>query len=466
MDSPKIAMGNRVDGSFRDPSGFLYRRGGVLLRQVNNCYSQDYEACIASGLYDQLFAAGLLVPHSEVEDEGIGPGRFRVLQPMEIPYVSYPYEWSFTHLRAAALLTLEVQRTALERGFSLKDASAYNVQFYNGRPIFIDTLSFERHEEGRPWVAYRQFCQHFLAPLALMQARDLRLRQLSFRYLDGLPLDLVSSMLPARSWLRYSILAHIHLHAQSQKKHQDDGRSRQAVNASKLSKSMLLALVASLKSAVQKSSVKDVATEWGQYYQDTNYSSEAMRHKETLLARFAGDYLSNYPVVHDLGANTGRFSRIVAEHCRYVIAHDIDEMAVERHSREIEANGSANVLPLVLDLANPPGAIGWDLKERASFHERAKGSAGIALALVHHLSIGNNVPLDRLAEFFAGIFRTLVIEFVPKEDSQVQRMLATRRDVFDDYNVQAFERAFSQHFEIAERQPINDSHRTLYAMTR
>lgn len=460
MDSQKIA------GSFRDPAGFLYRRNGALLRQVNVAYADDYSACLTSGLYKRLMADAFLIPHTVSEDPGLTPEKHCVLKPEEIRYVSYPYEWSFTQLKDAALLTLEIQRIALEHDLTLKDATAYNVQFRDGRPIFIDSLSFERYREGRPWVAYRQFCQHFLAPLALMAAGDLRLRQLSFRYLDGLPLDLVSEMLPARSWLRYSVFAHIHMHARSQRKHQDDARTHERIATARLSKSMLLALITSLRNAVEKMSAKDVPTEWGEYYDDTNYSEAAMRHKESLLSRFAVDYLSSFPVVHDLGANTGRFSRIVASHCGYVVAHDIDEMAVERHARHVKSNGSSNVLPLVLDLTNPAPPTGWDLKERASFLERARGSAGVALALVHHLCISNNVPLDRLAEFFGELFKALVIEFVPKEDSQVQRLLATRRDIFDRYDAASFEEVFSRYYEIKERCPINDSHRTLYAMVR
>ncbi|MEX2123346.1 MAG: hypothetical protein WD795_05605 [Woeseia sp.] len=459
-------MNNKIDASFRDPAGFLYRKDGTLLRQVNDSYATHYEACVASGLYDRLIAGNLLIPHAEVDDAGMAPGKYRVLMPEEIPYVSYPYEWSFTQLKDAALLTLEIQRVALDHDLSLKDASAYNVQFRGGNAIFIDSLSFERYVEGVPWVAYRQFCQHFLAPLTLMAAGDLRLRQLSFRYLDGLPLDLVSNMLPASTWFRYSTFAHIHMHARSQRKHQDDARARETIAVSRLSKTMLVALIASLKSAIGKLSAKDVPTEWGEYYDDTNYSAEAMRHKESLLGRFADTYLGDVPVVHDLGANTGRFSRIVAARSRQVVAHDIDEMAVERHCREIKSQGSANILPLVLDLGNPAPAMGWDLKERSSFHERARGTAAVALALVHHLCITNNVPLDRLAGFFSGVFETLIIEFVPKEDSQVQRMLATRRDVFDNYDVGSFEQAFSRCFEIRERCPLNESHRILYAMTR
>ena len=187
----------RVASSFRDPSGFLFTRDGTLLRQVQPSYARHYETLKSSGLYDALVTRRLLVPHVEVPlDEAASPGAAYVLRPERIPFVSLPYEWCFSQLRAAALLTLRVQQLALEHGMILKDASAFNVQFRGTEPVFVDTLSFEQRVEGDPWIAYRQFCQHFLGPLALQALVDVRLRELSRSHLDGVPLDLVSRLLP------------------------------------------------------------------------------------------------------------------------------------------------------------------------------------------------------------------------------------------------------------------------------
>ncbi len=453
-----------VNASFRDPSGFLFRRGGVLLRQVNQSYREHYEHCIESGLYEELMSKGLLISHREIDDPGLSSAKYRVLYPEELPFVSYPYEWSFSQLKDAALLTLDIQSTCLESGLSLKDASAFNVQFYSGKPIFIDSLSFEKYKEGVPWVAYKQFCQHFLGPLTLMARTDLRSRQLLMRYVDGIPVDLVSAMLPASTHFRYSTWAHIHMHARSQRRHQHDARTPDAIKVAKLSRRMFVALIASLKSAVKKLTIKDVSTEWGQYYEDTNYSDCSMGQKEVILKDLADKHLGGEPIVHDLGANTGRFSRIIAGQDKLVVAHDIDEMAVECHYRNNKERGVSNVLPLVLDLTNPTPAVGWDSKERSSFHERVRGTPVVALALVHHLCISNGVPLDKLAEFFSGIARKLIIEFVPKKDSQVQRLLATRHDVFEHYDRQNFEREFAKHFQVGETKPVEGSDRVIYYM--
>ena len=449
--------------SFRDPSGFVYRADGVLYRQVNASYGADYEQLMTSGLYRALVGNGWLVSHEEVEPTR---GAWRTLRPEVVPYVSYPYEWAFSQLKDAALLTLDIQLLALKHGMTLKDASAYNVQFIGSRPVFIDTLSFERYQDGSPWIAYRQFCQHFLAPLALTSRVDPRLRRMQAAFIDGVPLDLASRQLPLRTWMRPGLATHIHLHARSQQRHQAAGRDLQPVKARQISKALLVALVDGLRRTVSGCRMPAATTEWGDYYDDTNYTAEAMSAKESLVAQMVDALAPAGGIVHDLGANTGRFSRIVAESGRYVVAHDIDELAVERHYLHNRSNRVPRVLPLLLDLTNPSPSLGWASHERASAIERIAGGTVVALALVHHLAISNNVPLPQLASFFAQVARELVVEFVPKDDSQVRRLLATRQDVFPDYTIEGFERAFAAAFAVERREAVTGSTRVLYAMRR
>ena len=216
--SPEPVAAERDAASFRDPSGFVFRRNGVLYRQVNRRFAGEWDAFLKSGLYDRLAADGILLRHDEAPlDMAFVPtDAHAVIKPRAVEFISYPYEWSFGQLKDAALLTLRAQALAAERGFTLRDASAYNVQFVDGRPILIDSLSFEPAEPGRPWDAYRQFCQHFLAPLALMAHRDPRLGLLLREYLDGIPLDLAARLLPLKTRLSVGLGSHIHLHARAQ----------------------------------------------------------------------------------------------------------------------------------------------------------------------------------------------------------------------------------------------------------
>lgn len=456
-----------LESSFRDPAGFLFSRDGTLFRQVNDSYRVNYDQLMRGGLYESLVQNRQLISHNEVAEAPCSEGAYKVIQPQLIPYVSYPYEWSFSQLKDAGLLTLDIQLRCLDYGFTLKDASAYNVQFIGCKPVFVDTLSFQLYEEGKPWIAYRQFCQHFLGPLAAMAYRDVRIRHLLKSYIDGLPLDLVSSLLPWRSRFRYSLLAHLHLHARSQAKHQDDASSAAPSSMPNVSLAMLRALVGSLRKAVEKLELDSLDTEWGNYYDDTNYSLDAMHFKERAVARLIESHLSAGEIVHDIGANTGRFSQIVADdRATYVLAHDIDELAVERHYRHLRGCAETKILPLLLDATNPTPAIGWRLTERDSFVKRASGGLTMALALVHHLALSNNVPLRSISAFFAGLTPKLIIEFVPKSDSQVRRLLATREDIFPDYDVEGFEKAFAGAFAIVEKIPIQGTDRTLYYMER
>lgn len=458
-----MASAQRVSGSFRDPSGFLFSEGGTLYRQVNQSYKQEYELLMASGLYDELAGKGTLIPHTQAEASLARTSEaYVVIKPERVPFISYPYEWSFSQLADAALLTLGIQEKALKRGLSLKDASAYNVQFRGSKPVFIDTLSFEPYAEGMPWVAYRQFCQHFLAPLALMSRRDVRLSQLLRIYIDGVPLDLASALLPSRTKWNFGLGLHVHMHARSQKKHAGDHVGKTQL-APKISRTQMLGLIDSLRTTVSKLTWKPAGTEWFDYYEaNNNYGEAGLQEKERLVTEFLSDVAPKR--VWDLGANTGRFSRLAAALGASAVAWDIDPGCVEANYRMTRQKGEPNVLPLVLDLTNPSPGVGWDNSERMSFIERGPCDAILALGLVHHLAIANNTPLPDLATFFRKLAPAIIVEFVPKEDSQVRKLLASRVDVFPHYVRDDFEQAFASSFTIARREPIPGTERTLYLM--
>lgn len=458
----EMVTNRKIPSSFRDPSGFIFFRDSTVYRQVNAVYKENYDQLINSGLYKALVNAELLIPHQEVGlNEAKSDKAYKVIRPEVLHYISYPYEWSFSQLKHAALITLKTQRTALDYGMSLKDSSAYNIQFRKGKAIFIDTLSFGKYREGQPWVAYRQFCQHFFAPLVLMSYRDIRLNKLFRVFIDGPPLDLASALLPFSTYFRFSMLSHIHLHARSQKYYEGKTVDTDGREMSRLS---FLALIDNLESAINGLKWEPRSTEWANYYEGTNYSSDAFQCKKQLVNEFLDKV--NPKKIWDLGANTGRFSRLASDKGIQTISFDIDPAAVEKSYLECVEKGETNILPLVLDLTNPSPAIGWENEERMSFLERGPADAVFALALIHHLAISNNLPFGKIADFFNKICNWLIIEFVPKNDSQVQRLLATREDLFVDYKQQVFESEFSKYFKIKASVKITNSERTLYLMEK
>jgi ribosomal protein L11 methylase PrmA len=325
-----MSKSEQLSASFRDPSGFLFTDSGILYRQINRAYAKDYARLMDSGLYEKLVKASLLIPHVEVDQ---APAQidlaFKVIQPERAPFISYPYEWSFSQLKDAALATLAIQKRAMKLDMSLKDASAYNIQFVRGKALLIDTLSFEIYKEGEPWVAYKQFCQHFLAPLALMAYRDVRLSQLLRVYIDGVPLDLAAALLPLKTAFNFGLLTHIHIHAGAQKKYSDKaveprtgGMSRQA----------LTGLIESLESTIRKLTWKPAGTEWGDYYENTNYTDSAFEHKKQLVKEWTAE--KKPARVWDLGGNTGVFSREAAESGAFTVSFDIDPAAVSNSQYE------------------------------------------------------------------------------------------------------------------------------------
>jgi hypothetical protein len=454
----------RLGASFRDPSGFLFTRQGILYRQVNRIYATNYQRLIETRLYERLVKAGLLISHEEVDELPFNTElAYRVLRPEALDFISYPYEWSFSQLKDAALATIAIQKTAIKSNLSLKDSSAYNIQFKDGHPLLIDTLSFEVYREGEPWVAYRQFCQHFLAPLALMATRDIRLGQLLRVYIDGIPLDLATRLLPRRTLFDFGLLTHLHLHAAAQRRYAGQALDKEKVSQG-MSKTSFLGLIDSLEATVRKLRWKPAGTEWGDYYAASagHYSQEAFDHKKEIVAGYIDRIQPRN--VWDLGANVGEFSRLASDRGIPTLAFDIDPAAVERNYLTCQEKGEKSLLPLLMDLTNPSPNLGWQNQERLSLISRAPADAILALALVHHLAIGNNVPLPDLAHFFHKLGKWLVVEFVPKSDSQVQRLLATREDIFTQYDVDTFQAVFAERFDIVESTTIHDSPRTLYLM--
>ncbi len=280
-------------------------------------------------------------------------------------------------------------------------------------------------------------------------------------HVDGVPLDLADKLLPLRARLSLPLYLHIHLHAKAQKRYENKPA---ASKAGKMSRTAMVGLIDSLTSAVKKRTWRPAGTQWAEYYTFTNYTDETFQRKKTIVAEMLT--AARPREVWDLGANTGVFSRLASEQGIPTVSFDVDPAAVEKNYLQIAESASDCLLPLIMDLTNPSGGIGWANEERESLLTRGPTDTVMALALLHHLAISNNVPLTKIARFFQSICRNLIIEFVPKEDSQVQKLLASREDVFSDYNRAAFEQSFGRYFSIETQRDIEGTKRTLYLMRK
>lgn len=450
--------------SFRDPSGFVFEKDGVLYRQVNNVFKESFDHFISSGCYKAFVDKGLLIPHKEMaENLTASPDHYKTLLPEHIPFISYPYEWSFDMLKDAALLTLQLVKEALPFGLILKDATPFNIQWHKGKLVFIDTLSFEKYNEQEPWVAYRQFCECFLSPLLLMHYAKTSLQELQLAYPKGIPLAVTRSLLPKRSRFSLHIYLHIHLHAKVSSKKTGAAKDNKA--ATGFSKQKLLNLISSLETLIKKLQAPTQQTTWSEYYGEASQRKDYLEQKLFLINKWVSG-LMDVTTAADMGANDGFFSKIIAGNNVYVLATDFDPLCINHLYADIKQSGEKQVQPFVLDLSNPSPALGVNNNERPSFFQRANVDLVLALAVIHHLVIGENMGFDKCAALFSRLGHYLIIEFVPKEDEKIQLMLQQRKDVYPFYTEANFETAFGEYFTLLERQPVSDSGRILYLLEK
>lgn len=451
----------RHPSSYRDPSGFIFEKEGNIYRQVNICFKEHFDHFIQSGCYKHFVEKGLLIPHEDVPENLTGDkSYYATLKPEHISFISYPYEWSFDMLKDTALLTLQLVKEALDYGMILKDATPYNIQWHKGRLLFIDTISFEKYEEV-PWIAYRQFCENFLGPLLIMHYSKMPLQQLQLAWPDGIPLVVVKSLLPKRSRFSLHPYLHIHLHADiSSKKQSSNGTTKL------FSKQKLLNLISSLEIITRKLKLPDQKSTWSAYYEEAAQRDNYLEEKKKIINEWVNELKPGIKTAVDIGANEGEFSKLLAGKNINTLSADFDSFCINRLYTLIKKSGEKNIQPLVLDLSAPSPAIGVNNEERNSFISRTNVDIILALALIHHLVIGKNIPFAAIADFFQRTTRYLIIEFVPGNDEKVQYMLKQKITSYDNYNQHSFESLFNQHFTIEKKQSIPGNYRTLYLMKK
>ncbi len=412
-----------------------------------------------SGLYDELTQCGLLVSHiEEAIDPPIPEISYKVIRPEKIPLISYPNEWCFSQLKSAALTTLEIQRRCMEKGMSLKDCSAFNIQFKGYQPLLIDTLSIQRYDKNAPWVGYRQFCEHFLAPLALMSKVDPSFNKFDSFNINGLSLEFTSKLLTFGSFFNLHLLIHIHLHSRFQKKYDLSLKK----NNSRVTFSGLFGIIDSLETCISSLKFSSRKGFWKKYYDCNNYSLSSIEEKKLLVSNYLDQIKPK--TVWDVGCNRGDFTHLASSKGAQVIAFDNDHASVEMLYLDTVGTQSSKILPLVIDLMSPTPSFGWSNTERAAFLRRGPVDTIMALAVVHHLVISGGVPLVEIAKLFGSLCTTLIIEFIPETDSQVKRMLINRKDMSCNYSIEDFLLSFEKHFNIIRDNKIEGSERTIFLM--
>ncbi|MBI2212517.1 MAG: methyltransferase [Acidobacteria bacterium] len=452
-------------GSFRDRSSRVVRHDGRVLRVLSEQGKEDWEALRSTRFFARAMEQRRIVATSPAADGDAVlsalPGWSAVLEHERVPFVSYPYEWSFGMLREAALLQLELLLEALEEGFTIKDSSPYNVQWQGARPLFVDVGSFERLAPGEPWVGYLQFCQLYLYPLLLTSLRNVPFQPLLRGSLDGIPVSTMSRFFSARDWLRPGVFADVYLHAKLQSGNAGSQRAvRREVRGSGFSREMIATNVRRLLRVVAKLEWNAGSSEWSEYAGANSYDDEDANAKKAFVAKAAAT--RRWERAWDLGSNTGTYARIAAERSDYTIAMDADALSIDRLHASLRQESRRDILPLVANVVDPSPGLGWRGRERLPAADRGRPGLTLCLALLHHLVLTGNVPLGEVVDWLGDLGGHLVIEFVEKRDPMAAMLLLNKIDNYSDYDRDGFEHHLSRRFELLDRLELGCGTRTLY----
>lgn len=460
------AMVQFEPGSYRDREGRVFYHSGAVLRALSPRALTEWNVVNGARFFQDAQRGGRIVrterlPDIEIPESIRAEGWAGVLRHEVIPFVSYPYEWPFGMLQDAAILHLELLDAALDEEITLKDGTAYNVQWFGSQPVFIDTASFERLPPGEPWSGYRQFCQTMLFPLLIQAYKGVPFQPWLRGRLDGIEAPDCLRMMSFRDLFRRGVFSHVYLHARLHERYADRETSvKQSLLAVGFHKQLIKNNLAGLKRIIHGLRCKETASAWADYATQNTYADADRDRKQ----EFVRSVVRSRPwsLVWDLGCNTGVFSRIAAENADYVVAMDGDAAAVERLYQSLKSDGNRIILPLINDLADPSPDQGWQGQERKSFAARGHPELTLCLALLHHLVIGANIPLHEILDWFTRLGTNLIIEFVARDDPMVCRLLQNKRDNYVDYDQPAFERQLAERFDVRRREMLASGARTLY----
>jgi SAM-dependent methyltransferase len=456
-------------GSFRDRTARVFRVGDEIYRGLTATAWDEWQAVSAAPFFQRALNRGAIVQTELVDPAVIGQWDLddhwqAALRHERVPFVSYPYEWCFGMLKDAALLQLELLTDALHDDVILKDATPFNVQWKGTSPVFIDVASFVRWRTGEPWAGYRQFCQLQLYPLFLQAYKGVSFQPWLRGRIDGIETDEMARLVSWRDWLRPGILTQVVVQNRLQRQFASGApKVKRQLKEAGFQKSIVVAAVQRLRKLVETLEWKAERSTWVDYATNNTYDDQSARMKESfveerLAARRGG-------MVWDLGCNTGRFSKIASRHADLVVAVDSDHASIERLYRELKSEGARNVIPLVGNVADLSPALGWRALERQAFIDRGRPDVVLCLALVHHLAITANIPIDDLVRWLNSLGADLIIEFPLPQDPMVQQLLSAKDQVYEDYTLDCFESSLAAHFQIRERLALPSGSRVIYHAT-
>jgi ribosomal protein L11 methylase PrmA len=456
-------------GSFRDPLSKVFVGDGRVVRAFTAQGAADIEAVWSKSSIQKSLASGQLIQSNIVDVSSVGlsaPWTLAMTHPL-VPFISYPYEWTFSMLKDAALLQLDLTRAALADGVGVKDATPYNVQFIGSRAQFIDAGSFEKRRKGDPWYGYKQFCEMYLYPLMMQGYLGVGFQQFLRGAVNGISPDMMRKLLPGSlRHPRKGRFTHVVLHAAAQNRFADSNNDvkKEAAKAG-MNAQVLDATMKKLTKLVNSISLGDKKSLWSEYSERGHYIESSLDEKQ----KFVRDAVASAPrkQVWDIGCNDGIFSRIASAHSDYVVAMDADPLVIDRLYNVLKAENNEKILPLYVDLTDSGGGVGWRGQERPGIFDRGAPDIVMALAVIHHMAITFNVPVASQLDMLRDLTPELIIEMPHADDPMVRKLLTNKRaGIHDDFNLDEFERLLSERFTVKSKMLLSSGTRTIFHAVR
>ncbi len=455
---------NFDEGSFRDPAGRIFYKSNKIFRLINDSGKNRIKFVFDNKIIEKSIEKGYLIKCSllnsnEIKDYELDPNS-TIIEHEKIPYISYPYEWGFNQLKAAALHHLDFHLFLLNHGATLIDANAYNIQFIGSKPIFIDVLSIKKYEEGEYWLGHKQFCENFLNPLLLTSKKGVAFNNWFKGNLEGIPTQDLNNLLNFFDKISFNIFLHVYLLNRLDKKYKPQDKKVDLNLKKKFPKKNFLSMLNQLKNFISSLNPKRITTVWENYSLSNTYKATEENIKTEIVKKFI--LKNKFSIMADLGCNDGFYSKIATDNgAKYVVGFDYDansiDMAFKKNDKE-----QLIFLPLIFDATNPSSNLGWNEKERKSFNKRAEFDGVLALAFEHHLTIAKNIPMEEAINWIISLAPQGLIEFVPKSDPTIQKMMKFKGDIFPDYNEENFKNCISKIAKIVSIKPITESGRKIY----
>lgn len=447
------------NASFKDNHGNVYHHENKIFRAINSSGKELFEDLVENNIIEESTKNNFLIETSIINNKNfLNVNCSYLVEHKKIPFLSYPYEWSFDQLKIAALHHLNFQIFLLEKNFILKDASAFNIQFFGNSPIFIDLLSIKLKKKDEYWLGHNQFCDEFLNPLLFTFFKKVPFNALYQGNLNGITTENLNNLLSLKDKTNFFVFLNIFLKSKLQKNYSEKNLIN--LKQRKFSKISYLYILKNFKNFIEKINLDKKKTTWSDYSLNNTYSSDQFNQKKNIIIEFVKKNSPKFLL--DIGCNDGVYSEFACKNgADYVVGVDSDYLSINKAFKRSK-NNKLNFLPLLIDFANPTPSLGWRQIERSSFIDRCNFDSIIALAVIHHLVIGKNLPLNEVIDVFMKISKNGIIEFVPKEDETIKYMLALREDIFFDYNIENFEKILATKAIIVNQHKLLNSNRVIF----